>query len=75
MTNQQLRTARTMVPFRPFSVHMADGRSFDVPHPDFLSISPSGRSVIVYQRNEEFSILDPRLVTEIRMNPANPSQT
>ena len=55
------------MPFRPFRVHMADGRSFPVPHPDFLSMSPTGRTVIIYPEDEEFSILDLLLMTEIEM--------
>jgi len=39
-----------------------------VPHPDFVSMSPTGRTVIVYQEDEEFSILDLLLMTEIRMD-------
>ncbi len=67
MTIQQLRTAHRATPFRPFTVHMADGRNFHVPHPDFLSMSPTGRTVIVYQQDDEFSILDLLLMTEIQM--------
>jgi hypothetical protein len=67
MTIQQLRTAHRASPFRPFTVRMADGRAFSVPHPDFLSMSPTGRTVIIYQEDEEFSILDLLLMTEIEM--------
>ena len=73
MTVQQLRAAHRAAPFRPFTVHMADGRSFDVSHPDFLSMSPTGRTVIIYQQDEEMSILDLLLMTEIRTaQPATP---
>ena len=71
MTIQQLRAAHRAAPFRPFTVRMADGRSFQVPHPDFLSMSPSGRTVIIYQENEEFSILDLLLMTEIETSPTS----
>ena len=67
MTIQQLRAAQHATPYRPFTVHMADGRAFHVPHPDFLSMSPTGRTVIIYQENEEFSILDLLLMTEIQV--------
>lgn len=70
MTIQQLRAAYRATPFRPFTLHMADGRSFHVPHPDFLSMSPTGRTVIIYQEGEEFSILDLLLMTEIEMAQA-----
>lgn len=69
MTVQQLRAAHRAAPFQPFTVHMADGRSFHVPHPDFLFMSPTGRTVIIFQENEEFSILDLRLMTEIETTP------
>ena len=45
-------------PFRPFSIRMADGRAFDVGHPDFVAMSPTGRTIIVYQENDNFSVLD-----------------
>jgi hypothetical protein len=67
MTIQQLRAAHRAAPFRQFRVHMADGRAFPIPHPDFLSMSPTGRTVIIYQENDDFSILDLLLMTEIEM--------
>jgi hypothetical protein len=42
-----------------------------VPHPDFLFVSPSGRTAIVYQEDDNFSILDLLLLTEIEMDPAS----
>jgi hypothetical protein len=67
MNADQLRAAARAIPFRPFSVHMADGRSFHVPHPDFVSMSPKGRTVIIYPDNDEMSILDVLRMSEIRM--------
>jgi hypothetical protein len=74
MTIQQLRAAHRAAPFQPFTVHMADGRSFHVPHPDFLSMSPTGRTVIIYQDDDEFSILDLLLMTEIQKVSAESSK-
>jgi hypothetical protein len=54
-------------PFHPFNVHMADGRSFHVPHADFLSMSPTGRTAIIYQENDEFSIFDLLFMSEIEI--------
>jgi len=75
MTVQQLHAAHRATPFQPFTVPMADGRSFKVPHPDLLSMSPTGRTVIVYQVDEDFSILDPLLMTEIAMGSSSTSLT
>jgi hypothetical protein len=38
---------------------MADGRRIQVPHRDFISHSPSGRTVIVEHEDDTHSILDP----------------
>ena len=65
MTIEQLRNAHQTRPFRPFMIHLADGRSFFVRHPDYLSHSPTGRTIIVYGDDENFSILDLLLVTEL----------
>jgi hypothetical protein len=65
MTTEQLRAAREATPFRPFTIHLADGRHLRVPHRDYLSLSPGGRTVIVYQTGEAFSIIDLLLVTEL----------
>ncbi len=74
MTAEQLRTMRDAHPFRPFTIHLADGRSFSVPHRDFVSQSPGGRTIIVYGADESFSILDLFLVTELEVQAASDSQ-
>jgi hypothetical protein len=44
---------------------MADGRVLHVPHQDFLTIFPSGRTAIVIHEDDSWSIIDLLLVTEI----------
>ena len=52
-------------PFVPFTVRMADGREFQVNHPDFLARFPTGRSVTLYD-NTGVHVLDVRLIAELR---------
>ncbi len=66
MTIQQLRAMLKAVPFRPFTLHMADGRAFPIPHPDFLLMSPSGRMAFAFRDDDECTILDLPLMTEIK---------
>jgi hypothetical protein len=68
MTIEQLRTIHQAMPFRPFTIHLADGRQIDVPHREFLSHSPSGRTIIVYHQDDTFSIVDLLLVTELKVH-------
>jgi hypothetical protein len=65
MAAEQLRAMRDVNPFRPFTIHLADGRSYTVPHRDFVSQSPGGRTIIVYRADEAFSVVDLYLVTEL----------
>ena len=72
MTAEQLRTIREANPFRPFTIHMADGRKLIVPHRDFVSQSPGGRTIIVYHSDEAFSVVDLYLVTELEVSTPPP---
>lgn len=74
MTVQQLRAALNAAPFRPFIVHMADGRTLPVRHPDFLLLSPSGRTAFVFEDEDNFSIVDLLLMTEIEFERARTAQ-
>jgi hypothetical protein len=71
MTIEQLRAVHQAQPFRPFTIHTADGRTTLVPHSEFLSHSQSGRTVIVHQPDESFSIIDLLLVTELEVHAAS----
>ena len=69
MTAEQLRTTLRANPFQSFTVRMADGREFPIPHPDFLSISPPGRSAVVFHPDGSASIVDLLLMTELEVSP------
>lgn len=73
MTIEQLRNVHRATPFRPFTIHMGDGRAFQVRGRDFLSHSPSGRTVVVHQDDETFSVLDLLLMTELEVHAPPPS--
>ncbi len=46
-TREQVRTMVQTVPFRPFVVHLAGGRSFTITHPELISCSVNGRDMFV----------------------------
>ena len=67
MTIERLRELYSSQPFRPFVMHLADGRQLLVAHPEFLSFSPSGRTVVVHQPDDSLNIVDLLLVTDIEI--------
>jgi len=66
MTTDVIRTRLGAVPFIPFHLITSSGKSYLVPHPDFLTFSPTGRTCLVYAENGEFAnTLDVLAITEI----------
>jgi hypothetical protein len=75
MTTEQFRATLHQQPFRPFAIRMADGRRFQVAHPDFVAQSQSGRTVIVVQPDDSYSVLDLLLMTELEVPAGNSSKS
>jgi hypothetical protein len=48
MRPEDLHSALHVQPFVPFRLHLTDGRSFDVPHPEFLMVTQRVVYVGVY---------------------------
>jgi hypothetical protein len=67
MTIEQVRRLCDAQPFYPFVVHLADGRAVPVHHREFMASAPSGRTVIVYQPDDSFNIVDLLLVTDLKV--------
>ncbi|MBI3462919.1 MAG: hypothetical protein HY000_07635 [Planctomycetes bacterium] len=67
MTIEQLRTYRDAQPFRPFIMHLADGREIPVNHREFIMPSPSGRTVLVFQPDDTLNVVDLLLVTDLEI--------
>jgi len=73
MTTDQFRATLHQQPFRPFKIRMADGQAFEVVHRDFVALSPSGRTVIVFERDESYSVLDLLLMSELQVANGHPA--
>jgi hypothetical protein len=67
MTIEKIRELWRAEPFHKFTIHLADGRSIPVHYREFMSMSPSGRTVNVYQPDDAHNIVDLLLVTDIEM--------
>jgi hypothetical protein len=69
VTSQQPQNIQRARPFRSFTTHVADGRVYHVPRSEFLSHSPTGRSIILYQVDESLAALDGLLMTALEVHP------
>lgn len=53
-------------PFRPFSVHLADGRAIPVEHPELVFFPPSNQEVLIYQQDNSFDFVDVFQITSLK---------
>jgi len=49
---QELLNHITAVPFEPFRLHTASGRTFDVPHPEFIQVGISTLTIFTPAEND-----------------------
>ena len=66
-----LRELHETRPFVPFTITLADGRKLTVPHNEFFSFFPSGRSAILTHGDESFTLIDLFMVTAVDMQKRN----
>jgi hypothetical protein len=71
MTVEQIKRLRDATPFRAFRIHMAKGKSADIPHPDFINLSLTERILIISRTDDSFELVDTLLVTSLETLPKN----
>ncbi len=69
MTIEKLKELYDTQPFKPFVIHLADGREIPVRHRDFIMAVPSGRTIVVVQPDDSMNIIDLLLVTDVELKP------
>jgi hypothetical protein len=69
LTIERIRELYHAQPFRPFILHLADGREIPVLHQEFLMALPKGRTLYVCQPDETVNIVDLLLVTDVEIKP------
>lgn len=66
MDPNAIREAVHAAPFRPFRLHLADGRVLTIPHPEFIWITPQGRRVFVARPEDDgTTIVEPLLIVTL----------
>ena len=55
MRQEDLQKAVKPKPFVPSRIHLSDGTTFEVPHPDFISVGPRTTALLV---NGTFHIIN-----------------
>jgi hypothetical protein len=72
MTTEQMLACVRSIPFRPFTIHLADGREIAVRHPEAIAYT-GGRIAVVLHPNDQLEIIDLLLVSSLLMSPLEPA--
>jgi hypothetical protein len=67
MTIEQFLKMNRSQPFQPYRIQMANGRSLDVQHPEFVARCASGRTIAVSDSEGAFEIVDLLLVSSLEV--------
>jgi|CXWL01.1.fsa_nt_gi hypothetical protein len=73
MTTDVLRKMLNAQPFRPFRVHLADGHSIDITHPEVVGYG-GGRTFIAYTNDDNFEVIDLLLVSSMETINGKPKR-
>jgi hypothetical protein len=46
---------------------MVDGRAFTVAHPEWVMVSPTGRTAILFKPDDSYSVVDLMLMNELEV--------
>jgi hypothetical protein len=65
MTATELQDYWRATPFVPFNIVLPSGEKVPVPHPDFLTVSPSGRIARVWKKDDHSVSIDVFLITAV----------
>jgi hypothetical protein len=72
MTVEQVKAMKNAIPFVPFRIHYPGGSPVDVPHPDYMSFSATGRIAYVSLPDERLIRIDVALITSLEeLQPAS----
>jgi len=63
-----VREALHKVPFEPFVMCLADGRSFPIRHRDFVAVGK--RRIVVIHEDDTWSFVEPLLIVSLDKLPA-----
>ena len=69
MTKKQIESAVSSG--LPFTLRMADGKEYPVPHPDHISLPPNASYVIVYDDQGRFTVLPLLTMTGLESKVSN----
>jgi hypothetical protein len=67
MSIEQILDFYRAKPFRPFIMHLANGKKIPVHRPEYFSRSPGGRTVVVFELDDTTHFIEVSQVTNLEI--------
>jgi len=74
MTTERIKELHETRPFRPFVMHLADGRRIRVTHPEAMARRENGRTIYILDSRDYGHHVDLLLVTELVVDHSHRSR-
>lgn len=69
MTLESLRSAHQAKPFKAITLHLADGRSARISHPEMLFVPPGNtRTIVLATPQGDIRLIDVLMIVEIEID-------
>ena len=75
MRPENLQEVIRAAPFRPFALMLADGTRLHVPHPEWVFLTPGGRTVVWADVADHVKLLDVALLLGVELDQPVPAGT
>lgn len=73
MKPANLRLHLEAAPFKPFNLHLENGRTLKIQHPDFAMLSPDGWTLVLWGKDGGlYEIVELDAVTSLELVPRTP---
>lgn len=74
MTNESIRQVLYAQPFESFTIQMADGRAFQVNHPEMVMAPKGARTIVLHQGGDRYSMIDLFLISSLDFDKSRKSR-
>jgi hypothetical protein len=62
MRIDEIRKLYQTAPFKPFEIVLTNGRHVPVEHPEFMALSPTGQTIVVFESDGPLTIGVPLII-------------
>ena len=69
MRTETLQHTVRAQPFRPFVIHLPEGRTVPIVRRDFALLSPNGRTLLAYEPDDSFNMIDVMRISSVQVGP------